>query len=48
MNYFELLVSQQKWGIFKKNKVLQKEKFSKSVNNKECAPKIILYDENIF
>ena len=39
MNYFKLLLSQQKLGTFLENKVLQKLKFSKNVNDEKCAPK---------
>ena len=45
MNYFELLLSQQKLGSFLENKVLQKLKFSKNVKNKKCAPKLIFFNE---
>ena len=45
MNYFELLLSRQKLGSFLENKVLQKLKFSKNVNNEKCAPKMILFNE---
>ena len=44
-NYFELLLSRQKLGSFLENKVLQKLKFSKNVNNKKCAPKMIFFNE---
>ena len=36
--YFE-----QKLGTFLENKVLQKLKFSKNVNNENCAPKLIFF-----
>ena len=46
-NYFELLLSRQKLGIFLENKVLQKLKFSKNVNNEKCAHKLIFFNEKI-
>ena len=30
------------------NKVVQKLKFSKNVNNKKCTPKIIFFNEKFF
>ena len=45
VNYFELLLSKQKLGTFLKNKAPQKLKFSKNVNNKKCAPKMISFNE---
>jgi hypothetical protein len=38
-------VSHQKLGPFLENKVLQKLKFSKNVNYKKCAPKMIFFNE---
>ena len=35
------------WLIFN-NKMLQKLKFSKNVNNKKCAPKFIFFNEIFF
>ena len=46
-NYFKLLLSRQKLGTFLENKVLQKLKLSKNVNNKKCAPKMIYFNEKI-
>ena len=43
--YFKLLVSCQKLGTILENKVLQKLKFSKNVNNEKRAPKIIFFNE---
>ena len=43
--YFELLLSRQKLGTFLENKLLQKSKFSKNVNNEKFAPKIIFFNE---
>ena len=40
-NNFELLLSLQKL----ENKLLQKLKFSKNVNNEKCAPKMLLLNE---
>ena len=40
-----LLLSQQKLGTFSENKVLQKLKFSKNVNNVRCASKMIFFNE---
>ena len=45
MNYFELLLSRQKLGIFLENKVLQIFKFSKNFKNEKCAPNIIFFNE---
>ena len=44
-NYFELLLSQQKLGSFLENKVLQKWKFLKNVNNEKRASKMIFFNE---
>ena len=40
-----VLLSQQKMGSFLENKVLQKLKFSKNVNNIKYAPKMIFINE---
>ena len=44
-NHFELFLNQQKWGIFLENKVLQKLKFLRNVDNEKCAPKMIFFNE---
>ena len=44
-NYFELHLTQQKIGLIFVNIVLQKLRFSKHVNNKKCAPKLIFFNE---
>ena len=44
----KLSKSCQKLNVILENKVVQKLKFSKNVNNKKCAPKIIFLDENFF
>jgi len=38
----------QKLDVILENKVSQKLKFPKNVNNKKCAPKIILFNEIFF
>ena len=40
--------SLQKLDVILGNKVVQKLKFSKNVNNKKCAPKIIFFNEFFF
>jgi hypothetical protein len=32
-------------GVILENKVVKKLKFSKNVDNKKCAPEIIIFDE---
>ena len=46
--YFKLLLSLRKLGSFLENKVLQKSKFLKNVNNKKCAPKMIFFYKTFF
>ena len=41
----QLLLSRQKLSTFSENKVLQKLKFSKNVNNVRCAYKMIFFNE---
>jgi hypothetical protein len=36
-NYFKMILSRQKLGIFLENKVLQKLNFSKNVSDEKCA-----------
>ena len=47
-SYAQLSKSRQKLEVILGNKVVQKLKFSKNVNNKKCAPKIIFFDEFFF
>ena len=41
----KLLLRLQKLGSFLENKVLQKLKFSKNVNNKKCTPRMVFLIE---
>ena len=44
-SFVQLSKSRQNLDVILGNKVVQKLKLSKNVNNKKCAPKIIFFNE---
>ena len=48
LTFTEVDTDRQKLGQILENKVVQKLKFSKNVNNNKDAPKLIFFNEKIF